>query len=84
MKYATYVLIAFVFAIAAALPQDGSENQHLSPESEMPKFNSQIEEVLKKACGQCELVCEDDFDQCLSQDYYCNLFCKVCRNIVSF
>ena len=83
MKFTAYILIAFVFAIAAALPQDGSEHQHLSPETEMPRFNSEIEEILKKTCGNCELICEES-DPCLSHYYYCDLFCKVCRNIVSF
>ena len=78
MKFALHILIAFVLAFAAALPQDVSEHQYLSSESKMERFDlSQIEEVLKEAC-QYKWACDDA----------CNMFepelcplCKLCDMI---
>ena len=77
MKFALYLLIAFVFAFTAALPQDVSEYQHLSSESKMERFDlSQVEEVLKEAC-QYKWACDD---ACKFESALCPL-CQVCDMI---
>ena len=68
MKFALYILVAFVFAFAAALPQD------VSSDIEMERLDmSEIENLLKEAC-QGKAVCEW---ACTLQPEVCP-FCKVC------
>lgn len=76
MNFATCILIAFVFTFATALPQDVSELQHKSSESELPiddRGLSEILDIVKKACEMkeaCAEACKLIKDACI--------FCKVC------
>ena len=61
MKFALYILVAFVFAFAAALPQDVSEYQHVSSgmdrldvsKIEDSKYSNKFEERKYKIIQAC-------------------------------
>ena len=80
MKFALYILVAFVFAFAAALPQDVSENQHVS--SGMDRLGvSKIEELLNQAYPNktlcSNIVSEKVINEALSSGHQQNKIWKI-------